>query len=38
MNFQTVLSPDPLSADLTERMKNKSYVIAVDRNDRLPRL
>jgi dipeptidyl aminopeptidase/acylaminoacyl peptidase len=32
------LGPDPLAADLAERMKNKSYVIAVDRNDRLPRL
>ncbi len=32
------LGPDPLPADVTERMKNKSYVIAVDRNDRPPRL
>ena len=32
------LGPDPLAAEVTERVKNKSFVIAVDRNDRLPRL
>jgi dipeptidyl aminopeptidase/acylaminoacyl peptidase len=32
------LGADPPATDMTERMKNKSYVIAVDRNDRLPRL
>jgi dipeptidyl aminopeptidase/acylaminoacyl peptidase len=32
------LAPDPMPADVADRMKKKSYVIAVDRNDRLPRV
>ncbi len=32
------IAPDPLPADVSARMKNKTYVIEVDRNDRLPRL
>ena len=32
------LAPDPVSKEIKERKKNKSYVIQVDRDDRLPRL
>jgi dipeptidyl aminopeptidase/acylaminoacyl peptidase len=32
------LGPDPVPPDVADRMKKKSYVIAVDRNDRLPRV
>ncbi len=31
-------APDPAPEDVARRMKDKSYVIEVDRNDRLPRL
>ncbi len=32
------VGPDPQPADVLQRIKEKSYVIHVDRNDRLPRL
>lgn len=32
------LAADPVPGDVSERMKNKSYVIEVGRNDRLPRV
>ncbi len=32
------IGPDPMPADVADRMKKKSYVIEVDRNDRLPRV
>src|SRR5262249_39669757 len=32
------LGPDALAPEVAERLNNKSYVTAVDRNDRLPRL